>query len=46
MKLFTAVKAGVTGRIAKICAENNELVQYNQVLFVIDPRISGEKATR
>jgi acetyl-CoA carboxylase biotin carboxyl carrier protein len=37
MKLFTAVKAGVKGRIVEICAKNNDLVQYGQVLFIIDP---------
>ena len=37
MKLFNPVKAGVKGRIAKICAENNALVEYEQVLFLVKP---------
>jgi len=37
MKLFNAVKAGVKGRIVKICAENNQMVEYNQILFLIQP---------
>jgi len=31
MKLFNPVKAGVKGRIARICVENNALVEYEQV---------------
>jgi biotin carboxyl carrier protein len=38
MKLFTALKAGVRGRIAKICAENAQMVEYHQTLFLIDPK--------
>lgn len=37
MKLFTGVKAGVTGRIVEICAENGQLVEYQQRLFLVDP---------
>ena len=37
MKLFNTVKAGVNGHIAKICAENGQMVEYNQILFLIDP---------
>lgn len=37
MKLFNTVKAGTKGRIAKICAENNQMVEYNQTLFLIEP---------
>ncbi|MFZ0449163.1 MAG: acetyl-CoA carboxylase biotin carboxyl carrier protein [Desulfatiglandaceae bacterium] len=36
MKLFNTVKAGVRGRISKICAENTQMVEYKQVLFVIE----------
>ena len=39
MKLFNTVKAGVRGRIAKICAENNQMIEYNQTLFLIEPKI-------
>jgi biotin carboxyl carrier protein len=30
------VRAGVQGRIAKICVENAQLVEYNQVLFLVE----------
>ena len=36
MKLFNTVKAGVRGRIAKVCAENAQMVEYKQVLFLIE----------
>jgi acetyl-CoA carboxylase biotin carboxyl carrier protein len=36
MKLFNTVKAGLRGRIAKICAENAQLVEYKQVLFLVE----------
>ncbi len=36
MKLFNTVKAGIRGRIAKICAEQGQLVEYQQVLFLLD----------
>lgn len=37
MKLFNPVKAGVRGRIRRICVENGDLVEYRQNLFEIDP---------
>lgn len=37
MKLFNPVKAGVSGRIRRICVENNTLVDYEQVLFMVEP---------
>lgn len=37
MKLFNPVRAGVKGRIHRICAENNALVEYEQVLFLVKP---------
>ena len=36
MKLFNMVRAGVGGRIVKICVENAQLVEYNQVLFLVE----------
>jgi acetyl-CoA carboxylase biotin carboxyl carrier protein len=36
MKLFNTVKANVRGRIAKICAENGQMVEYQQTLFVVE----------
>lgn len=44
MKLFNMVRAGVQGRIAKICAENAQLVEYNQVLFWVETEEGYEKA--
>lgn len=37
MKTFTTVKAGVEGRIVKICADNGEMVEYQQILFLVEP---------
>ena len=37
MKLFTSITAGIRGSIAKICAENGQMVQYDEVLFLVKP---------
>ncbi len=37
MKLFSSINAGVHGRIKRICAEDGQLVEYGQVLFLVDP---------
>jgi acetyl-CoA carboxylase biotin carboxyl carrier protein len=37
MKLFNSISAGVSGRVAEIRAENGALVEFGQVLIVIDP---------
>ena len=37
MKLYTTIYAKTPGRIARICASDAELVEYDQILFVIDP---------
>jgi acetyl-CoA carboxylase biotin carboxyl carrier protein len=37
MKTFTTLKAGVEGRIARICAENAQMVEYQQTLFLVEP---------
>jgi acetyl-CoA carboxylase biotin carboxyl carrier protein len=36
MKLFNTVKAGVQGRIAQICVEQGQLVEYQQILFLVE----------
>jgi len=36
MKLFNTVKANIRGRIAKICAENGQMVEYQQTLFLLE----------
>jgi acetyl-CoA carboxylase biotin carboxyl carrier protein len=41
MKLFNTVKAGVRGRITKILAENGQMVEFQQPLFLIRP--AGEE---
>jgi acetyl-CoA carboxylase biotin carboxyl carrier protein len=35
MKLFNTVKAGVSGRVAKICAKDGEMVEFQQTLFLV-----------
>jgi acetyl-CoA carboxylase biotin carboxyl carrier protein len=37
MKLMNSVKAPVAGEVIKVCAGNNELVEYDRVLFWIRP---------
>ena len=37
MKVFSAVKAGVRGRIAEVLIETNEMVEYGQPLFMVEP---------
>ena len=37
MKLYTTIHAKTRGRIARVCAGEAELVEYDQLLFVIDP---------
>ncbi len=37
MKLFTTVTAEAAGRVVEVCAENTAMVEYGQVLFVIEP---------
>ena len=44
MKLFNTVKAGLKGRIVKICAENNDMVEHNQTLFLVDPEEGVEES--
>jgi acetyl-CoA carboxylase biotin carboxyl carrier protein len=44
MKLFNTVTAGAAGRIARICAENGKMVEYGQVLFLIELAAGAEHA--
>ena len=37
MKLYTTIYAKTPGRIARICASDAELVEYDQILFIIEP---------
>ncbi|WP_088104724.1 acetyl-CoA carboxylase biotin carboxyl carrier protein [Halalkalibacter urbisdiaboli] len=38
MKLMNEIEAEVKGRIVEVLAENGELVEYGQPLFVVEPR--------
>ena len=44
MKLFSTIHAGVRGRIARICADDGQLVEYNQVLFLVEPQTDKEES--
>jgi acetyl-CoA carboxylase biotin carboxyl carrier protein len=37
MKLFTPIKAGVSGTVTEIVTENSEMVESGDVLILIDP---------
>jgi biotin carboxyl carrier protein len=37
MKLFNSVKAGVTGTVTRILAENGKMVEHGQVLIHVKP---------
>lgn len=37
MKVFNEIKSGVSGRIVKVCVENEDTVDYGQVLFLVEP---------
>ena len=39
MKLFTAVRAGVHGGVARVLARDGAIVQSEQPLFAIRPRV-------
>ena len=36
MKLYTTIHAKTRGHIARVCASDAELVEYDQILFIID----------
>lgn len=40
MKLFSTIHAGTRGKITKICAEDGQLVEYDQILFLVDKEIT------
>jgi acetyl-CoA carboxylase biotin carboxyl carrier protein len=41
MKLMNPVTAGIAGRIVAVCAEDGELVEEGQPLFLVDPGPGG-----
>jgi acetyl-CoA carboxylase biotin carboxyl carrier protein len=38
MKVFTAVRAGVSGTILEFCVQDNDFIEYGQVLFRVRPQ--------
>ena len=36
MKLFSTIKAGLNGRIAEVCVQDGELVEFDQTLFWLE----------
>ena len=45
MKLFNTIKAGVRGRIAVICADNAQMVEFQQTLFLLE-QIPEKRASK
>jgi acetyl-CoA carboxylase biotin carboxyl carrier protein len=43
MKLFNTVKAGVRGRIAKVCVEQAQVVEFQQPLFWVEPAAKEQR---
>jgi acetyl-CoA carboxylase biotin carboxyl carrier protein len=37
MKVFNAVQSRVRGKIAEVCVQNGQFVEYGQTLFVVEP---------
>jgi acetyl-CoA carboxylase biotin carboxyl carrier protein len=37
MKLFTSLKAGVTGIVRQVCVEDAAMVEFGDTLFYIEP---------
>lgn len=37
MKLYNDIKADVSGTVKEVCVKNGDFVEYNQVLFRVDP---------
>ena len=37
MKLFTPVRSGIDGVIKEICVADAEMIEYQQLLVIIDP---------
>ncbi len=45
MKLFNTIKAGVRGRIVKVCVENAQMVEFQQTLFLVE-EVEEEESPR
>ena len=53
MKVFTAIRAGVHGVVTEVCVQNEQYIEYGQILFRVRPAAgasapdsSGKKASR
>ena len=46
MKVFTAVRAGVSGVVTEICVQDAEFIEYGHVLFRVRPAAGGSKGSR
>lgn len=44
MKLFSTIKAGVQGRIVKILANDGQMVEFNQPLFLLEA-VTGQRSS-
>ncbi|MBN2583926.1 MAG: acetyl-CoA carboxylase biotin carboxyl carrier protein [Planctomycetes bacterium] len=38
MKVFNEIKAGVAGKVVKVCVANEDTVEFDQVLFLVEPQ--------
>ena len=45
MKCFISIKAGMRGHIVKVCAENGQMVEFGQELFLVKPEKNDEEKT-
>ena len=43
MKCFTSIKAGMCGHIVKVCAENGQMVEFGQELFLVKTESDHEE---
>ena len=43
MKVFNAVQSRVRGKIAEVCVQNGQFVEYGQTLFVVEPASKSKR---
>jgi acetyl-CoA carboxylase biotin carboxyl carrier protein len=46
MKVFTAVKAGIRGHVSQVLIETNDMVEYNQPMFLVKPAAGIDKTDK
>jgi len=44
MKLFTSVRAGVSGRIVRVCVGDGAMIEYDEPLFHVEPIAEAAQA--